>query len=99
VATAVVQNGKAYWSGADQDGVYNRKTMASDIRTTALGLSALVKIQPGHPLEGAVVRWLMNQRTTTGWGTTNETSYAILGLTDHLDAHQQTAANTTYQID
>ena len=98
IAAAQIQNGTAYWSGAGQDGYYDRKTMASDARTTALGLSALLKTHPGHELEGAIARWLMKQRSHTGWGTTNETTYAILGLTDHLLAGMASDADTTYQV-
>ena len=54
------------------------------MRTTALVLSAFSRIRPGHPLKAGMVRWLMSQRRSSGWGTTNETSFAILGLTDHL---------------
>ncbi len=98
--TAVSQNGLVYWSGADEDGYYHHKTMASDIRSTALALSALVKVRPGHELETGIVRYLMSQRRTYGWGSTNETSYAILALTDHLLASRfsETAVANTYSV-
>jgi alpha-2-macroglobulin len=38
------------------------------------------------------VRWLMAQRRAQGWGTTNETAFALLGLTDHLLATSFSAA-------
>ena len=98
--TAVTQNGRTHWVGANHDGYYYRKTMSSDTRSTALALSAFTQIQPGHALEGNIVRWLMSQRKTQGWGTTNETSFAILGLTDHLftSAFNDDAANTNYTL-
>ncbi len=99
--TAVVGNdGKVYWSGTDYDGSYGQKTMASDVRNTALVLSAFTQIRPGHELEGGIVRWLMGQRRQQGWGTTNETSYAILGLTDHLLAtsFSESATDNQYTI-
>jgi hypothetical protein len=98
--TAVNQDGRVYWHGANHDGYYYQKTMASDIRTTALALSAFSRIRPGHELEAGMVRWLMDQRRSSGWGTTNETSFAILGLTDHLLAtsFNETAAATTYSV-
>jgi uncharacterized protein YfaS (alpha-2-macroglobulin family) len=84
-ATAIFAEGdKVHWSGVDYDGAYYRKTMASATRSTALALSAFTQIRPGHELEPGIVRWLMGQRRQQGWGTTNETSYAVLGLTDHL---------------
>jgi uncharacterized protein YfaS (alpha-2-macroglobulin family) len=51
-------------------------------------------------LEPGIVRWLMGQRQQQGWGTTNETSYAILGLTDHLLAtsFSEEATATGYAV-
>lgn len=98
--TAVSQNSQTHWAGADHDGYYYQKTMSSDIRSTALALSAFTQISPNHPLEANIVRWLMSQRRTQGWGTTNETSFAILGLTDHLlsAAFNEAAAATNYTV-
>ncbi|MCL4264608.1 MAG: Ig-like domain-containing protein [Anaerolineae bacterium] len=98
--TAITTNNLVHWEGSDQDGYYRQKTMASDIRSTALALSAFTQIRPGHALEGGMVRWLMGQRTSQGWGSTNETSFAILGLTDHLlaAAFNEAAANTNYTV-
>ncbi|MEZ4512769.1 MAG: MG2 domain-containing protein [Chloroflexota bacterium] len=84
VETAVSANNLTHWSGANHDGEYTSKTMASDVRTTALVVSALAQMRPSTATETAAVRWLMGQRRAQGWGTTNETSFAILGLTDHL---------------
>ena len=86
--TAIIQNGRAHWGLRDDDGQYNSKTMASATRSTALALSAFVKLRPGSDLEPQIVRWLMGERQGYGWGTTNETAYAILALTDHLIAAQ-----------
>ena len=98
--TAVVDDDKVHWSGENHDGYYYQKTMASTTRSTALALSAFAQIEPGHQLEGGIVRWLMGQRTRQGWGTTNETSYAILGLTDHLLAtsFSEGATETSYMV-
>lgn len=101
VETAVTTpEGKVYWASGDEDGHYYQKTMSSSTRSTALALSALVTIRPGHELEPGIVRWLMAQRQQDGWGTTNETSYAILALTDHLLAtsFSEQAAATNYTI-
>ncbi|HLF89465.1 MAG TPA: MG2 domain-containing protein, partial [Anaerolineales bacterium] len=97
--SATERNGEVFWAGEDYDGYYYEKTMASATRSTALALSAFVQIRPNHPLEPGLVRWLMGQRTQHGWGTTNETSFAILALTDHLLAAEFATAQTTYQIE
>jgi uncharacterized protein YfaS (alpha-2-macroglobulin family) len=96
----VTAGGLVFWSGADNDGYYGLKTMASDTRTTALTLSALVRIRPGHELEPGIVRWLMSQRREAGWGTTNETAFAIIGLTDHLlvTSFAENGATTGYNV-
>jgi hypothetical protein len=91
---------EVYWSGDVQEGHYARKTMASDIRSTALALSAFVRINPGHEFEPGIVRWLMAQRKRYGWGSTNETAYAIIALTDHLlvTSFSESATATTYEV-
>jgi alpha-2-macroglobulin len=99
VERAEVSNGEVVWRSTSEDGYYHHKTMASTIRTTALVLSALVRIRPGHELEPGIVRWLMGQRGVQGWGTTNETSYAILALTDHLLAAEEATVDTTYRLE
>ena len=99
-ASATVSGGVAYWPGERHDGYFDRKTMASATRSAALALSAFVRVRPGHELEPLLVRYLMNQRQASGWGSTNETAFTILALTDHL-LRLQTAsgpAETNYAI-
>ncbi len=98
--TAVSRDGSVYWQGASEDGYYDNKVMASNVRTTAIALSAYSQIQPRSELIPGMVRWLMAQRRSQGWGTTNETSFAILGLTDHLltTSYSEAAANTSYTV-
>src|SRR5690606_19455356 len=57
--TAVARNDNVYWQGANHDGYYSDKVMASNIRTTALALSAYSQIEPGSELIPGMVRWLM----------------------------------------
>ena len=73
----------AFW-GEGGDGQYNRKVMASSVRSTALALSAFVRLRPGDDLEPLIVNYLMERRRGSGWGTTNETAHAVIALTDHL---------------
>ncbi|MCE7988120.1 MAG: hypothetical protein DYG89_43710 [Caldilinea sp. CFX5] len=98
VALAQTEAGKSYWPTSDLDGHYAHKVMSSTTRTTALALSALVQITPGSALEPNVVRWLMSQRRQSGWGSTNETAFALLALTDHLRAAQEQATPSDYQV-
>jgi uncharacterized protein YfaS (alpha-2-macroglobulin family) len=98
--TATVRGPEVFWGEAMEDGHYAQKTMASSTRSTALALSALVRIAPDHELVPGVVHWLMGQRRQSGWGSTNETSYAILALTDHLLAtsYADSATDTGYAL-
>jgi uncharacterized protein YfaS (alpha-2-macroglobulin family) len=73
--------------------------MASSTRSTALALNAFVRVDPGHPFEPDIVRWLMGQRRQQGWGSTNETSFAILALTDHLLAAQEMTSQTEWSVE
>jgi uncharacterized protein YfaS (alpha-2-macroglobulin family) len=93
------ENGRAHWAGEEYDGYYHQKTMSSVTRSTALALSAFTRIDPGHSLQTPVARWLVDQRQPQGWGTTNETSYAILGLTDYLLATgESNQGDTSYTV-
>ena len=72
----------AHWEEAATDWW----TMNTDTRSTAVILSALVAIQPDHPLGPNVVRWLMSARTADTWQTTHETAWALIALTDWMVA-------------
>lgn len=96
--SAIRGEGQVYWESAAEDGEYYDKTMSSPTRTTALALSAFTKIAPGHELVPGMVRYLMSKRRAAGWGTTNETAYTVLALTDHLQALQAAGAAADYQV-
>ncbi|MFZ6027242.1 MAG: Ig-like domain-containing protein [Chloroflexota bacterium] len=100
LATSATQkNGQVYWAQPGYDGYYEAKTMASTTRSTALVLDAFTQIDPRNPLVPGAVAWLMEQRRPDGWGTTNETAYAILALTDHLQTVNEQAGPTDVQIE
>ncbi len=96
---ATVQGEMAYWETGIVDGNYKDKTMASSVRSTALALDALVQIRPEHDLIPPVVRWLMSQRQGMAWHTTQETSYALLALSDYVISAVAQISQETYRID
>jgi len=98
-ATATQKDGQVYWNQPTSDGHYHQKTMASTTRSTALVLDAFVQIDPHNELIPGAVRWLMEQRRPYGWGTTNETAFAIIALTDHLLAIQESMGDAELQIE
>jgi alpha-2-macroglobulin len=73
-------------------------TMSSDVRTTAMVLDALVRLDPASPLLPGAVRWLMDQRQGEGWGDTQRTSFAILALVDYQLATEELAAGASYRV-
>jgi uncharacterized protein YfaS (alpha-2-macroglobulin family) len=73
--------------------------MSSAVRSTALALSAFTRIDPQNELIPEIIRWLMSQRRKDGWGTTNETSFTILALSDYLISTQKAEGETFYQIE
>ncbi len=95
---AIVSDGAAYWDTGSEDGHYHQKTMSSSIRSTALALDALVRIRPDDPLVTRSVRWLMARRAATGWGTTQETAYAVVALTDYLRSTNELVAGSAYRV-
>jgi uncharacterized protein YfaS (alpha-2-macroglobulin family) len=97
---SVVRKGDlAYWPQATDDGTYHRKTMASTVRTTAMSLSAFMKIRGAGDLTDAAANYLVSQRTGYGWGTTNETSFTILALTDYLAGRQEFSGSSDFTVE
>ncbi len=89
---------EAYWPTGLEGGVYRQRSMASTTRTTAMALDALVRVEPEHPLVSKSARWLLGQRQGKSWGTTQETTYALLALTDYLLANRERAADYEYEV-
>jgi uncharacterized protein YfaS (alpha-2-macroglobulin family) len=98
ISDALMTNGEVYWNTGDKDGHYHEKTMSSSMRSTALALDAIVRIRPNDPIVSKIVRWLMAQRAPDGWGTTQETAYAVVALTDYLRASGELNSGSTYRV-
>ncbi|KAA3647660.1 MAG: hypothetical protein DWQ07_01365 [Chloroflexi bacterium] len=98
VAEVQTGNDRAWWGLGGMDGYYRSKTMASDVRTTAMVLIAMLQVDPNSELLEPAVDWLMSKRQRYGWGTTNETAFSILALTDYLLYTRQSAANTAFTV-
>jgi alpha-2-macroglobulin len=97
---AVRQGQQVYWPQGVGDGEYHKKTMASSVRTTALILDAYVVIQPSSDLIPGITKYLLSSRHgLSGWGSTNETSYAIIALTDYLFLQRDIAVNASVLIE
>ena len=80
---AIVSATGAHWEEAQVD----YYAMNTDTRSTAIVIAALSRVQPDNPLLPQAVRWLMSIRENGGhWETTQETAWAIIGLTDYMVA-------------
>jgi uncharacterized protein YfaS (alpha-2-macroglobulin family) len=93
---AVLSATGAHWEESDVDWW----AMNTDVRTTALVLTALARFDPQNDLAPNVVRWLMQARTAGNgyWRTTQETSWSLIALTDWMRATGELAANYGYRV-
>ncbi len=76
----VVSATGAHWEESYAD----RWNWSTDTRTTALGLLALMRIDPQNQLIPNVVRWLMVARQGDHWETTQETAWAVMALSEWM---------------
>ncbi|MGC1375667.1 MAG: Ig-like domain-containing protein [Anaerolineales bacterium] len=97
--SALQRDGQVYWPQPGDDGTYYHKTMASTTRATALVLLAFATIDPKNELIPGMVQYLAGQRRGIyGWGSTNETSFTILALTEYLKTQEDAAGKTPYDV-
>jgi uncharacterized protein YfaS (alpha-2-macroglobulin family) len=92
---AIVSATGAHWEEAQVD----YYAMNTDTRSTAIIIAALSRIRPNHPLLPNAVRWLMSIRENGGhWETTQETAWAIIGLTDWMTTTGELAGNYRWNV-
>ena len=89
INAAILSATGAHWEEPD----YDWWAMNTDTRSTAIILDALVQIDPTQALLPNVVRWLMVARTGGIWETTQETAWALIALTDWMDATGELAGS------
>lgn len=94
-SAAIASATGAHWEEAQVD----YYSMNTDTRSTAIVIAALARIQPDNPLAPNAVRWLMSVRETGGhWETTQETAWAIIGLTDWMVATGELEGNYAWNV-
>ncbi|HEY4688728.1 MAG TPA: Ig-like domain-containing protein [Anaerolineae bacterium] len=84
----------AHWEEDD----YDWWAMNTDTRSTAIILSALARLDPNNALNPNVVRWLMVARKAGIWETTQETAWALIGLTDWMRLTGELNPNYDYAV-
>jgi uncharacterized protein YfaS (alpha-2-macroglobulin family) len=83
-----------HWEDQGRD-YYN---WSSDLRTSSLVLSALIKAMPDSELLPNAVRYLMVQRTADAWETTQETAWAVMALTDWMQVSGELNPDYNYSV-
>ncbi len=67
-------------------------------KNTASALQTLAILQPDHPLLPKVVRWLMEHRRDAGWGNTQATAFAVMGLAQTILARGEMQSDYAYSV-
>ncbi|HUN23221.1 MAG TPA: Ig-like domain-containing protein [Anaerolineales bacterium] len=95
--TAVVMSATgAQWHEVQGVDYWNMNT---DLRTTAMAISALAQTDPQNPILPNAVRWLMSARAAHGgWQTTQETAWSLLALTDWMKVTGELQGNYSYTV-
>jgi uncharacterized protein YfaS (alpha-2-macroglobulin family) len=70
----------------------------TDTRTTAIVLSTLSLMDVDNPLNANAVRWLMSNRSNGHWRGTQETVWALMGLTNWMEASGELRADYQYAV-
>ena len=96
LAAATVQSAAgAHWQEKGPADYWNWNT---DTRTTAIVLNTFVQIDPTNPITANAVRWLMSARQGKSWYSTQETSWALIALTNWLTASKEFQTNYSYAV-
>ena len=91
---AIVSATGAHWEEEQVD----YYSMNTDTRSTAIVLAALARLDPENALAPNAVRWLMVARRDGYWETTQETAWAIVGLTDWMVATGELAGAYNWHV-
>ncbi|MBX2999258.1 MAG: hypothetical protein KF893_12160 [Caldilineaceae bacterium] len=99
LARAVETTTTVYWplAGDYWDGRH-WQTMASDTKNSALAVRALATLRPNDPKLPKAVRWLLENRRGAGWGNTQATAFAVLGLVDVIKSTGELQSNYSYNV-
>ncbi len=73
--------------------------MNTNTRTTAMVLYGVARVDPQNALLKNAVRWLMTMRAQGHWETTQETAWAVLGLTQFMQASGELNAEFAYKVE
>ncbi|MGH2626583.1 MAG: alpha-2-macroglobulin family protein, partial [Anaerolineales bacterium] len=94
-SAAVLSASGAHWEETQLD-AWN---LSSSVRTTAHALQVLAALRPDDPIGADAARWLLAARDRNGgWASSHETAWAVLGLSDWLEASGSLAPEYDYLV-
>lgn len=91
---AILSATGAHW----EEDNYDWWSMNTDTRSTAIILSAYARLDANNALAPNIVRWLMVARKVGHWETTQETAWALIGLTDWMKVTGELKPNYDYAL-
>ncbi len=84
----------AHWG---EDGIF-RRWSEGGVEATAFALSALVTIDPKHPLVEPAMNWLVKNRRGAHWSNTRDTAIVVLALNGYLRATGELSQKMVYEL-
>ena len=99
-SAAILSATGAHWEEDQRDWW----SMNTDMRTTAIVLAALTRLDPSaratttSSLLPNIVRWLMVARREGYWDTTQSTAWSLIALTDWMEATGELRADYDYGV-
>ncbi len=94
VGEAVLSAAGAHWEEEEPD-YWNMNT---DIRSTAIVVWAMSRLDPQNELLPNAVRWLMAQRKEGHWESTQDTAWSLLGLVAYMRASGEMEGDFSYTV-
>ncbi len=73
-------------------------SMNTDVRTTAIVIETLARLDPKNSLAPGAVRWLMAARQGARWDTTQENAWSIMAFTDWMVANGELQGDYAWQV-
>ena len=84
----------AHWESAEQDFL----NLDSDIRGTAMVISALAQLAPDSPLLPPAVRWIMVARQAETWATLHQAAWSVSALSDWMVVSGELEPEYAYEL-
>jgi len=91
---AIVSATGAHWESDERDFL----NLDSDIRGTAMVISALTQLAPDSPLLPPAVRWIMVARQAETWATLHQTAWSVSALSDWMVVSGELEPDFAYEL-